>query len=120
VNGRYAVMAGADRRLEKGRVALVLDSGARDVILFDTPAGRALRGRRPAEWQASLESHAGARTIPVLRLPALHVATSALEDVIAAYVADPAGTRVEDGLLPTRFFSRVRIDPAAGFVELVR
>jgi predicted aspartyl protease len=119
MNGRFGVTASAGGRGPGAGSALVLDSGANDVVLFDSEAGRALRhAARPAAGRVEVSSHAGRRVVPLVHLPTLTVGGIALTSVLALDIGNPAGDRPEGGLLPTRLFDRVYFAPTAGYVVL--
>ena len=119
LNGRFGVTAVVDRQRSSDSVALVLDSGATDLVLFDSAAARALRRRaRPLVSEVRLDSHAGTRTAPLLELPSLTIDRVKLASVRVVDVRAPAGERLEDGLLPMRLFHRVYFAPTAGYVML--
>jgi len=94
---------------------LVLDSGVGTAVLFERP-GRPLDLRLGEPVEAL--TNAGRAVWREARLPSFCVAgrrTGSLPVVVRPEAQPP---RQEDGLLPTRFFARVRVGPAGAVVAV--
>ena len=98
------VRVGGDRR----PVSLLLDSAASNLALF----GRAAAGVAPGPWR-TLETNQGPRAVRVGRLDRLEVGSVVLDGLETVLIENVEG-RPEDGLLPTRLFATVGVDPASG------
>jgi predicted aspartyl protease len=98
------VRVGSDGR----PASLLLDSGASHLVLFGSAAAQVAPAQR-----RSLETNQGQRSVQVGRLGRLGVGTLELRGLETILIEDAEG-RMEDGLLPTRLFARVGVDPGAG------
>jgi len=94
---------------------LALDSGAARLLLFG--GARPLPVVTRAEVRA--QTHSGTAMLRAGRLDTLCVGPARLRDVpVAVDDRRVAGPRREDGLLPTRLFARVHLDPRRRQVRL--
>jgi predicted aspartyl protease len=110
--GRLTVAA---RVGPEGRPAsLLLDSGASNLVLFGSAAAQVVPRQR-----RSLETNQGHRGVRVGRLDRLDVGTVELRGLETVLIEDVQG-RLENGLLPTRLFARVGVDPATGCAAFAR
>jgi predicted aspartyl protease len=109
--GRLTVAVRVGR--EERPAYLLLDSGASNLVLF----GPATADVTPGQWR-TLETNQGRRPARVGRLDRLEVGGVVLRGLEAVLLEDAPGRR-EDGLLPTRLFAGVGVDPAAGCAVFV-
>ena len=99
-------------------LALVLDSGLDQPVLFEKPGRRVpypeVRGLRYAA-----STSAGRADLRAVAVPGLALGSLRLRGLTAAVVEDAAaGGREEDGLLPARLFAAVYFDRQAGEIVL--
>jgi aspartyl protease len=99
-------------------LALVLDSGLDEPVLFEKP-GHLLPYRDVPGVRYAAATTAGRADLRAVTVPGLDAGPVRLGRFTAAVVADAAaGGRAEDGLLPARLFASVYFDRERGEVAL--
>jgi predicted aspartyl protease len=94
------------------RLRLVLDTGAAQLVLFRAKGLDLALDGPPAQ----LATSAGRKLVRTGRLRTLRLGATALEDLETVLV--PAPERLEDGLLPARFFETLYVNGREAYVIL--
>jgi hypothetical protein len=109
-DGRPMIAAHVEAVGDPGTRRLVIDSAANGLILFTNASS--------PRAAATVSTHAGTTAAAVIKNAYVQVADLAFRQ--PAYVVRPPEARIEDGLLPASWFSRICLDGRRNLAVLTR